>query len=196
MATFAFASLALAAIAWVFWDQDVRYSLPTPAPAGLKQPPCGTTLVLPTAFMLPPEAAGRPLLLHFYNPDCPCSRFNRDHVAGLHKRHGERVTFVAVLERDDAHRDADSGLDLPHFVDDKGELAAALGVYSTPQAVLLDHERRLVFRGNYNTSRYCSDPGTEYVRLAIEALLEGRTYDPPTQATTSYGCELPQEETR
>lgn len=196
VAVVVFALAALAAIAWVFWDQDVRYSLPTPTPAGLRQPALGTTVNLPPSLALPPGSDARPLLLHFYNPDCPCSRFNRDHVAGLLKRHGERVTFVAVLEHDAAHADEDSGLDLPHLVDAHGELAALLGVYSTPQAVLLDSERRLVFRGNYNTSRYCSDPGTEFVRLAIEALLDGRTYEPPAAAMVSYGCELPEEPPR
>lgn len=195
-AVISFAVLALGGIAWVFWDQDVRYSLPTPTPAHLQQPPRGTAVTLPASFALPPEHEGRPLLLHFYNPDCPCSRFNREHVAALHLRHGEQVAFVAVLECDTAHRDEDSGLDLPHFVDTNGTLAASLGVYATPQAVLLDAERRIVFRGNYNTSRYCSDPGTEFVRLAIDALLAGRSYDPPAAASVSYGCELPEAEAR
>lgn len=194
VATFALG--AMGAIAWVFWDQDVRYSLPTPRPTGLLQQPLGAAFDLPATLHLPKGSDRRPLLLHFYNPDCPCSRFNRDHVAALQVRHGERVTFVAVLERDAAHHDEDSGLDLPHFVDTDGALAKALGVYATPQAVLLDVDRRLVFRGNYNLSRYCSAPATEFVRLAIEALLAGRTYEPPATATVSYGCELPDAEVR
>lgn len=191
-----FAAIALAAIAWIFWDQDVRYSLPTPTPQGLEQPQLGTPIDLSARLALPATLQGRPLLLHFYNPDCPCSRFNADHVADLLQRYRDRVVFCEVLEADRAHADEDSGLGLLQFVDADGGLAKALGVYSTPQAVLLDEQRRIRFRGNYNTSRYCSDRKTEFVRLAIEALLAGQTYEPPPAATVSYGCELPDAEER
>lgn len=191
-----FAAIALAAIAWVFWDQDVRYSLPTPTPQGLEQPQLGTPVDLSTRLALPAAWQGRPLLLHFYNPDCPCSRFNADHVADLLQRYRDQVVFCEVLEADRAHADEDSGLGLRQFVDADGSLAKALGVYSTPQAVLLDGQHRIRFRGNYNTSRYCSDRNTEFVRLAIEALLAGQTYEPPVAATVSYGCELPDAEER
>ena len=196
-AVITFAASALLTIAWVFWDQDLRYSLPTPRPDDLQQPALGTTTGLPAPLAnLPACRGGQPLLLHFYNPGCPCSRFNRDHVAGLLQRHGERVGFVAVLEHTAAHEGQQSGLDMPHVVDTDGAIARALGVYSTPQAVLLDPTHRLVFRGNYNTSRYCSDPGTEFVRLAIEALLANVPFTPSAAATTSYGCELPDAEAR
>lgn len=191
-----FAAIALASIAWIFWDQDVRYSLPTPTPQGLEQPQLGTQFDLSTRLTLPAALQGRPLLLHFYNPDCPCSRFNADHVADLLQRYRDRVVFCEVLEADRVHADEDSGLGLLQLADADGSLAKALGVYSTPQAVLLDGQRRIRFRGNYNTSRYCSDRNTEFVRLAIEALLAGRTYDPPTAATVSHGCELPDAEER
>ena len=45
-------------------------------------------------------------------------------------------------------------------------------------------------------SRYCSEPSDEFVRLAIETLLDGRTYEPPAAAMVSYGCELPEEPPR
>lgn len=191
-----FAASAMTAIAWVFWDQDLRYSLPTPPPPGLQQPALGTPIVLPAEIESRLASHGKPLLLHFYNPDCPCSRFNADHVAGLLHEFQERVTFCEVLEADREHAAEDSGLNLTRFLDTDGSLAATMGVYSTPQAVLLDGDRRIRFRGNYNTSRYCSDRTTEFVRLAIEAMLSGRVYEPPTAATASYGCELPDAEER
>lgn len=196
-AVITFAAAALLAIAWVFWDQDLRYSLPTPRPDDLQQPALGTAIDLPAPLAnLPARRGDRPLLLHFYNPGCPCSRFNREHVASLLQRHGERVGFVAVLEHDAAHEGQQSGLGMTHVVDTDGAIARALGVYATPQAVLLDEAHRIVFRGNYNVSRYCSDPGTEFVRQAIEALLAGVPFPPPPAATVSYGCELPDAEAR
>lgn len=190
------ACAALLTMGHVFWQQDLRYSLPTPRPAELRQPPVGEPLALPRALTdAVAIAADKPLLLHFYNHDCPCSRFNRDHVQGLLNRFGERVQFVSVVE---AAPDAstDSGLPMPHVVDAGGAIAAALGVYSTPQAVLLDTAGRLAYRGNFNTSRYCTTPQTQFVRLAIEALLEQRPQVRDAQAETAYGCCLPGEECR
>jgi hypothetical protein len=67
-----------------------------------------------------------------------------------------------------------------------------MGVYSTPQGVVLDSQSRLYYRGNYNRSRYCTEPESEYVRLAIAACLAGDsapTFD--EDSTTARGCELP-----
>ncbi|NUP07402.1 MAG: redoxin domain-containing protein [Polyangiaceae bacterium] len=180
---------------YLFWREDVRYSLPTPRPDGLVQPPAGSSLEVDAwlaAANLPPRA-GRPVLLHFFNPECPCTRFNVDHVRKLHARFGERVEFIAVAQTSLSGHELDAAmaelkLGIPHFVDTNGRVAAAAGVYSTPQAVLVDAEQKLVYRGNYNVSRYCTDPETEFVRIAIESLESSR--EAPRE-TPAYGCELP-----
>ena len=69
-------------------------------------------------------------------------------------------------------------------------IANAAGVYATPQAVLVNARRELVYRGNYNTSRYCSNPETEYVRIALESLV-GRSAPANLPESPAYGCELP-----
>ena len=70
--------------------------------------------------------------------------------------------------------------------------AVACGVYSTPQAVLLDTIRKLYYRGNYNNSRYCTDEKTSFAKFAIEGLLNDRSklvFSP--LALRAYGCTLP-----
>ncbi len=184
--------LLLAATGAAFWYQDWRYAQPTPRPADWQGPQPGQALALPGGI-LPRD--GRPTLLHFFNPNCPCSRFNFDHLRELIRRFGADVNFVAVLETD-----ADSGTlnrfhalgcQIPALVDD-GQISRATGVYSTPQAVILDGDGRLYYRGNYNLGRYCVDPKTEFARLALEALLAGRPCPEfPRSATAAYGCPLP-----
>lgn len=184
-------------VAAAFWYQDLRFSLPTPAPADLQQPPLGERIALaaPLATLLASDG-DTPCLLHFFNPSCPCSRFNLDHLRQLVDRFGSEVRFVAVLEGDDAEASlaAFTQLDLGIAAapDGDGRIAAALGVYSTPQAVVLDGDNRLVFRGNYNASRFCVDRETEFARLAIECCLTGVTPPQwPAAATVAQGCELP-----
>ncbi len=186
-----------------FWYQDIRYSLPTHRPAGWKEVSRGHTVVLPSRFAATRD--GRPLLLHFFNPDCPCSRFNAEHVRALRQRFGDRVHFVAIAQvvdgqsRTEQNRSLDAighlfGSDLEATVDEDGSIASACGVYSTPQAVIVSggSNRTLLFRGNYNTARYCTAPETEFVRLALEALVDGRSIPLPTrEVMVAYGCELP-----
>lgn len=194
----------LALIGTMFWYQDLRYSLPTPKPPTLAAVTQGEAVTLPGGIA-PSKTDHRPLLLHFFNPGCPCSRFNAEHVRELHERFAGRVRFIAVLqveelptadERDKclAVAEAALGPGLETVIDEGGKIAAACGVYSTPQAVFLtagDHHT-VLFRGNYNASRYCADPRTEFVRLALEAYVKGEPPPPePPAATLSYGCELP-----
>src|SRR6266852_6300605 len=89
----------------MFWYQDWRYSFPTPRPEGLFQPPFGTLVA--AAQLLPgatPQDSTRPLLVHFFNPNCPCSRFNLDHIRDLTRAYGDRVNIVAVLEEDSTEK--------------------------------------------------------------------------------------------
>jgi hypothetical protein len=184
-------------VAAAFWYQDLRYSLPTPAPVDLKQPPLGQQIALagPLAMLLDCDDDS-PCLLHFFNPACPCSRFNLEHLRQLVARYGGRVRFVAVLEGNDAEASlaefAKLDIDIVATPDVDGQIAASLGVYSTPQAVVLARDGRLVFRGNYNASRFCVDRETEFARLAMECCLTGATRPQwPAAATLAQGCELP-----
>ena len=177
-----------------FWFQDLRYSLPTPQPSGWKAPKIGTNLS--AGLYSNPVGNVRPTLFNFYNCDCPCSRFNLDHVRQLSKQFGATVKFVIVLESGTVKEEQEvfKGLKLratPYF-DSDGKLARSLGVYATPQAVLTDSHERLVYRGNYNVSRYCNDPRTEFVRLALESVTACQPLPALVKSSIpAYGCAIP-----
>jgi hypothetical protein len=185
-------SLFLLLMGFGFWYQDRQYSIPTVRPAGLHQPMPGELVPLSNTGLA--FDTTRPLFLHFFNPDCPCSRFNLDHLRQLVRRNSNAVRFIAVLEgagEPARLMEAFGKLNLPieSVVDDEGKWGEVTGVYATPQAVLIGPDRRLYFRGNYNLSRYCAAPETEFARIALESLLAGR----PSQledpaAATSFGC--------
>jgi hypothetical protein len=69
-------------------------------------------------------------------------------------------------------------------------LAASCGVYSTPQAVILSPGKQLFFRGNYNSSRYCTNKKSEYARQALDNLLHNLPVVHNPSAITAYGCRL------
>ena len=186
--------MCLAGIAFTFWRQEMQYLLPTPKPTQLKQVKAGETINI-KAFNFQLKE-NKPLLIHFFNPDCPCSRFNLKHVKELISQYKNDFQFIAIVP---AYADVESAReklsDLPIRVyqdNSKDDLAKALGVYATPQAVVLNVRNEIYYKGNYNKARYCTLKESSYAALAMEALLNN---EPPPAfgllASTAYGCELP-----
>lgn len=174
-----------------FWYYEYQYSLPTPKPYNYHNVNTGTVINLPESVKLSQD---KPVLLHFFNPDCPCSRFNVRHFKTLIKQYKNEVNFAVVLmtnKQCKAKQIQEAfNLDVPVLTDKR--LAKLCGVYSTPQAVLINWDKRLYFRGNYNQSRYCSDKRTEYARIAIENLLYSKNViNANPLAMRAYGCQLP-----
>jgi hypothetical protein len=174
----------LSVIGATFFVEDYRYSLPTPRPANFHPVSLGKSIALPNADR-------RPALLCFASPDCGCSRFNQDHLWELSREFGKRVRLIEVIEASES-----GGLDSPDetILDPNGKLAKACGVYSTPQAVVLNQDRRIVYSGNFNSARFCSEPSTQFARLTLEAVLAGKQAPAmPKRATTPYGCVIASE---
>jgi hypothetical protein len=55
----------------------------------------------------------------------------------------------------------------------------------------VDRTGRLAYRGNYNVSRYCTDPRTEFVRIALEQMVAETDKLASLPNLAAYGCELP-----
>jgi thiol-disulfide isomerase/thioredoxin len=179
------------AIAALFWYNEWKYSLPTPVPKNYNAVTAGADINLPVALS---PVSSKPTFLHFFNPNCPCSRFNMEHFKSLVKQYGNEVNFVIVTmtSKDYTEKDIQEKFNINIPVSFDSTIAASCGIYSTPQAVILNADHKLYFRGNYNKSRYCSDKKSEYARIALEGLLK----DSPVAAFNglalkAYGCELP-----
>ncbi|WP_462266872.1 DUF6436 domain-containing protein [Mucilaginibacter sp.] len=180
----------LAGIGGIFWHYQLRYSLPTPVPAGYRPVTSGAVIDLMPALHFNDS---KPVLLHFFNASCPCSRFNMRHVKSLIAAYGKQVHFAVILmdEKYATARQVQEKYDLQVPVMVNPALAFKCGVYSTPQAAVLTARHRLYYRGNYNSNRYCTDPETEYARLALVGLLQQKpAVHFNTYATTAYGCSL------
>lgn len=189
--TIAWLLVILSGMTYIFWYTDWKYSLPTPVPR--QYHPVSTGSHVDLAGKLP-VAANKPVFLHFFNPDCPCSRFNIPYFRSLAKKYGDKISFAVVVlnNQDYTAQQIQKKFDLDVPVSFDSSLAAACGVYSTPQAVLLDAGRHLYYRGNYNKSRYCTDTRSNYAQMAIDSLF-GNVARPvfAGYALRAYGCQLP-----
>jgi hypothetical protein len=177
--------VAAAAMGMVFWQHELKYQLPTPVPTQYKNVPIGT---LVDRSALPKGSA---YFLHFYSPDCPCSRFNARHVKSLIRQFGDSVSMFIVVPRQQDLAKAKSEFEgLDFIVDDNDAIAKACGIYATPQAVIIDHDGKLFYRGNYNRSRYCTAKASNFAELSLVALLNKQPSPVfGLMATQAYGCE-------
>jgi redoxin len=187
----AWISLLFSAMAALFWYTDWKYSLPTPVPDNYQPVVAGSHVSLGKKIR---PAPGRILFLHFFNPSCPCSRFNMPYFKELVHKYGAQVDFEIVVLSNKKYTSQEIrdkfDLDVPVFAD--SSMASACGVYSTPQAVIIDGADRLYYRGNYNKTRYCTDSETNYAEKALKGLLIHKPIklDDP-YAVKAYGCRLP-----
>jgi hypothetical protein len=188
--------LLLTGIAGFFWRSEWVYALPTPVPSNYRPIGIGAAIDWPQRCKASLPLSGKPLFLHFFNPDCPCSRFNVPHFRSLIKQYSGQVNFALILMTDKNYTPDEirHRWDLPENIPVLRDslMAAACGVYSTPQAVIVDTHDQLFYRGNYNRNRYCTDERTSYARLALESLLNHDihpVFDP--LALKAYGCKLP-----
>ena len=178
-------------IVWIFWKTELVYSLPTPLPTNYIAVERGSQINLGESFSF---LESKPILVHFFNPECPCSRFNIPHVKELIKKYGSRINFVMVVINNKNHyseKEIQEEYDLSIPVSFNEDIAFKCGVYSTPQAVVIDENHELYFRGNYNRNRYCTNKESEFVKMAIDSLLNNVSLpDFSKQATVAYGCKL------
>ena len=177
-------------IGTIFWYQEGQYLLPTPLPKDYATVNPGE--IISTDSSILPNARSSPALFHFFSPDCPCSRFNLKHFLALKKKY-TAIKFYAVVTDKEKASSARKMLDddIIVLVDRDKRLAKACGVYSTPQAAILQANNTLFFRGNYNRARYCTDKNSNFVQMALDSLVAKK--GPPqfnSLATSSYGCAL------
>lgn len=147
-------------------------------------------------------AASPALLVAFICNHCPYVKHILDGFAALAREYGPRGLAVVAISSNDVTAYPDDapgemarigrlkGFTFPYLYDESQEVAKAYQAVCTPDFFLLDRERRLVYRGQFDASR----PGNRIavtgadLRAAADALLRGSSL-PPRQ-TPSVGCSL------
>lgn len=182
--------LIISGIATIFWYQAYVYSIPTDVPHDYQVVNNGTRILLEKHIDIKP---GKPVFIHFFNPECPCSRFNLKEFKSIAQYKSPEATFVVVVLGPEKYSVQEIRerfhIDYP-IVFDKS-LARECGVYSTPQAVILNKDFRLHYRGNYNRNRYCSDSKTSFARIALDQLSNReQEFKFGPSALKAYGCSI------
>lgn len=186
--------LLFCGIFYNFWRTEWKYLTPTPIPKNYQEIQSGTKVSLDTSIFKP----NKPIFLHFFSPDCPCSKYNIEHFQQLVANNKDFVNFYAILFAEDTvgarnYFQEKYQLEIPIIIKNGNLIAQSCGVYSTPQAAIISNNLTLFFRGNYNKSRYCTDKKTNFAEIALSNLLTNNACpDFGESATRAYGCELPE----
>lgn len=179
--------VSFSGIVFLFWQKEMQYALPTPVPNDYKNIPLSSVIDLEGNFILQKKAS----YFHFFQPSCPCSRFNLKHYASLYRNFKSNFNFYLVVPPSADMNWTKEMVDLDiQVVKDKGnKLAKACGVYSTPQAAIIDKKGSLYYRGNYNKGRYCTSKNSNYTEIAMDAFIRKQPLpDMSIFATKAYGC--------
>ena len=179
---------AFVAIVSIFWYKDAQYAIATEKPANFKEVPLNSVIDLEGNLAL----TDKPNYFHFFQPTCPCSRFNLKHYEALHRKYKDDFNFYCVIPPNADVEWVNDLVDIEVKIlrDENKILASACGVYSTPQAAVINTTGELYYRGNYNKGRYCTSKNSNYAEMALEALKQGRQLPEMGHfALTSYGCE-------
>jgi peroxiredoxin len=142
------------------------------------------------------------LLVIFMCNHCPYVKHIADPLAQLTSEYLARgVAVVGISSNDVANHPADSpeqmvaeaearGYAFPYLYDDTQEVAQAYRAACTPDFFLFDADKRLVYRGQLDSSRPDSGiPVTgEDLRAALDAVLAGKK--PTDTQRPSLGCNI------
>jgi peroxiredoxin len=148
------------------------------------------------------DLEGDALLVMFICNHCPFVIYVRDEITKLANDYMDRgVAIVAINSNSvDTHPQdgpehmkrlaTELGWRFPFLFDETQEVAKAYRAACTPDFFLMDAERKLVYRGQFDDSRPTNNvPVTgEDLRAALDAVLAG---DPvPSEQKPSMGCNI------
>ncbi|MEZ6109286.1 MAG: redoxin domain-containing protein [Pirellulaceae bacterium] len=138
-------------------------------------------------------AEAKVVVLVFTGNSCPVAQAYEPRFIQFVKDYEEKgVKLVAIncnsnenvesLQR----RIADIGINYDYVSDTTGRAARDYGASVTPQIFVLDGDRKVAFTGPFDDDM--AKPGVNYVRDAVNALLDGR--EPAVTSARPFGCRI------
>lgn len=124
-----------------------------------------------------------PLLVHFWDPGCPCARFATPHLREIMDRYqAQGVRFVVLTPgtvREEEAREV-------FGADAEIRMAGPLNPLSSPAAALLDTDGHLAYFGPYSEGAGCTAADGGFVETVLDQLQTGQ--NPRQINTLAVGC--------
>ena len=142
------------------------------------------------------------LLVAFICNHCPYVQHIQSSFTAFAAKYQQRGVAIVAINSNDSQTHPDdrpammaetamlAGYTFPYLYDETQEVARAYQAACTPDFFLFDHDRRLVYRGQYDDSRPGNDRPVTGADLsaALDALLAG--LPAPADQKPSMGCNI------
>lgn len=132
---------------------------------------------------------------------CPVSQRNEDRIIALHQRTSAEGFPVVAINTNDPDKSAgddfnamkrrasDKSYPFDYLQDITQEVGKAFGAAHTPQAFLLDKDKKVRYMGAIDDSPYNADNASQhFIEEAVNHLKDGTLPDP--SVTKSIGCSI------
>lgn len=142
------------------------------------------------------EQKGKIVVVQFYNHDCPWvvkSRFDSQAIEAEYKDKGVVWYWIDCTHNRTAEKNAEEAAEheftQPILMNPEGDVGKAYRAKQTPESFVIDKEGVVRYRGAFDNR---TDPQTagdvNYVRNAIQALVDGKEVEPAT--VKAFGCTI------
>ena len=119
-------------------------------------------------------------LIHFWQPDCSCNRFNRTHVREIAKKYRhEKFQLVTVTQPHADYSDneliqmAQQAFSSRVIIDHQNLLSGKTRIPAAPAAAVIDNTGKMAYFGPYSDSSFCGLGGTAFVERVTDLVFAG-----------------------
>lgn len=137
------------------------------------------------------------VVLVFTCNHCPVATAYQERLVALQKDYKDKgVQVIAISVSKGSADDLDAmkqraesaGFNFPYLYDPTQQAGRNYGATCTPHAFVFDKDRKLAYVGAIDDDMHADKVQKQYIRTALESLLEGKT--PQTPVTRPMGCGI------
>lgn len=190
--------VVLGAILTIFWYEQYQYYRSVGIPVGASEVNLLDTIYFRNEFI---ANSNKDMFIHFFDVACKFSKINIEHIRLFTAKYENEFDFFVVImgDHNQTYIDKFKGeFEVPDFVvlisDKECRIAKKSGVFSTPQAIIVNVDKTLYFRGNYNSETGLCTPaniGSSSPAVAIRYKINNAPAPKfPPYMILPWGCEL------
>lgn len=183
----------LAATAYAFWWFQARDMRPYDLDMSSLIEEQSLTHSLAT-LLAPIKTDGKKTyLVHFWQPECSCNRFNRSHVQQIAEKYKEKGFQLITIAQPHANYSQQALMQLAKkefnsivIIDEQRLLSGKARIPGAPSAAVINKNGQLAYLGPYSDSSFCGLGGTAFVERVADLLIQGE--NPSILNTMVFGC--------
>jgi hypothetical protein len=132
-------------------------------------------------------------VVHFWNPDCGCNKFNNPHVREIVEQYSKQgIRFLTVVKTQPGQNQqasltqAETLFNIPAVLEGSLQMDSSSAPSATPAAAVINKQGQLAYFGPYSDGAFCGATGGSFVEKTLDRVLEGTITE--SSKTLAFGC--------